>query len=68
MTNLYDQTDFKSRDVVLTFHVCLMARAMHQQSRAADIAPDSAALLPGSWRRWGQSVEALDGADEAETY
>ena len=68
MTYLYDQTDFKSRDVVLTFHVGLMARVMHQQSRAADIAPDSAALLPGSWRRWEQAVEAFDGIDEAETY
>jgi hypothetical protein len=68
MTNLYDQTDFKSRDVVLTFHVGLMARIMHRQSQAADIAPDSAALLPGSWRRWEQAVEAYDGVDEAETY
>jgi len=26
-TNLYDQADFKSRDVVLTFHIGLMLRA-----------------------------------------
>lgn len=68
MTNLYDQADFKSRDVVLTFHVGLMARMLHQQSRSADIAPDSAALLPGSWRRWEQAFETFDQADEAETY
>lgn len=51
MIHLYDQTDFKSRTIILTFPVGLMARVMHQQSRAADIPPDSAALLPSSWRR-----------------
>lgn len=68
MTNLYDQNDFKSRDVALTFHVGLMARIMHRQSRTADISPDSAALLQGSWRRWQQAVDAYDGVEEAETY
>ncbi len=68
MTNLYNQTDFKSRDVVLTFHVGLMARIMHRQSRTPDIAPDPAALLAGSWRRWEQAAEAYDGVEEAETY
>ncbi|MFF0790864.1 hypothetical protein [Streptomyces spiralis] len=67
-TNLYDQRDFKSRDVVLTFHVGLMLRMSYLQERQVPLAPDEAELLPGSWRRWEQAFEAYDSGDEAENF
>jgi hypothetical protein len=67
-TNYYDQKDFKSRDVVLTFHVGLMLRVWSRQERRVPVAPGPAALLPGSWRRWQQAFEAYDSGDEAENF
>jgi hypothetical protein len=67
-TNLYSQADFKSRDVVLTFHVGLMLRVEYQQERRVPLAPGPALLLPGSWRRWEQAFEAYDSGDEAENF
>jgi hypothetical protein len=67
-TNLYSQEDFKSRDVVLTFHVGLMLRVQYGQVREVPVAPGPADLLPGSWRRWQQAFEAYDSGDEAETF
>ena len=32
------------------------------------VAPESADLLPGSWRRWQQAFEAYDSGDEAENF
>jgi hypothetical protein len=67
-TNLYDQTDFKSRDVVLTFHIGLMLRVECAQEREVPVTPESGELLPGSWRRWRQAFEAYDSGDEAEAF
>lgn len=67
-TNLYDQADFKSRDVVLTFHVGLALRMSYLEERDVPVAPNQADLLPGSWRRWQQAFDAYDGGDEAETF
>src|SRR6266508_5602281 len=67
-TNLYDQRDFRSRDVALTFHVGLMLRLSYKQERQVSVTPSSAFLLPGSWRRWQQAFEAYDGGDEAEQF
>lgn len=67
-TNLYSQADFKSRDVVLTFHIGLMLRVQYAQERDVPVAPGPADLLPGSWRRWQQAFEAYDSGDEAETF
>jgi hypothetical protein len=57
-TNLYDQTDFKSRDVVLTFHIGLSLRVEYAKERK----------VPGSWRRWEQAADAYLSGDEAETF
>ncbi|QVT79308.1 hypothetical protein ENKNEFLB_01689 [Nocardioides aquaticus] len=65
-TNLYSQEDFKSRDVVLTFHVGLVLRMMSRE--VVPITESAAALLPAAWRRWDQAVEALQVAREAEDY
>jgi hypothetical protein len=67
-TNLYDQADFKSRDVVLTFHIGLMLRGEYAQERNVPVAPESAELLPGSWRRWQQAFDTYDSGDEAEAF
>jgi hypothetical protein len=67
-TNLYSQRDFKSRDVVLTFHLGLALRLQYAQDREVPVAPGSAELLPGSWRRWQQAFEAYESGDEAETF
>lgn len=67
-TNLYDQADFKSRDVALTFHIGLALRVHYAQERKVPVTPDSADLLPGSWRRWQQAFEAYESGDEAETF
>ena len=66
-TNLYSQAYFKSRDVVLTFHIGLMLRIEYAQEREVPVAPESAALSPGSWRRWQQAFDTYDSGDEAET-
>lgn len=50
-TNLYDQADFKSRDVALTFHIGLMLRVEYAQEGKVPVTPDSAELLPGVVRR-----------------
>jgi hypothetical protein len=67
-TNLYDQADFKSRDVVLTFHIGLMLRVAYAQEREVPVAPQQADLLAGSWRRWQQAFEAYESGDEAENF
>jgi hypothetical protein len=64
--NAYSQEDFKSRDVVLTFHVGLTLRIAEQ--RHPPISDTAASLLPGSWRRWEQAVDALSSAQEAEDF
>ncbi len=38
-TNLYDQADFKSREVVLTFHIGLMLRVEYVQERKVAVTP-----------------------------
>ena len=65
-THYYSQEDFTSRGVALTFRVGLMIRMWSQQERRVPVAPEPAATLPGSWRRWQQAFEAYDGGDEAE--
>jgi hypothetical protein len=67
-TFLYSQADFKSRDVVLSFHIGLMLRTMYLEERDVPVAPEPARLLPGSWRRWQQAFEAYDSGDEAENF
>jgi hypothetical protein len=67
-TNLYTQADFKSRDVVLTFHIGLAVRIEYLRERDIPVAPERAHLLSGAWRRWQQAFEAYDSGDEAENF
>jgi hypothetical protein len=67
-TNLYDQADFKSRDVALTFHIGLALRTKYLNDRRVPVTPQPASLLPGSWRRWQQAFASYESGDEAETF
>jgi hypothetical protein len=67
-TNLYSQADLKSRDVALTFHIGLALRLAYRDELRVPVAPSSAALLPGSWRRWQPALETYKGGDEAEDF
>lgn len=65
-TNLYAQEDFKSRDVVLTFHIGLMARvAAHHRRPIGEL---SAMLLDEQWERWERAVDAMTGAKHSEDF
>jgi hypothetical protein len=48
-TNLYEQRDFKSRDVVLTFHIDLTLRLEYAREGEVPVTVGPAELLPGSW-------------------
>jgi hypothetical protein len=67
-TNLYSQADFKSRDVVLSFHIGLMLRVAALNERRVPVAPEQASWVPGSWRRWQQAFKTYECGDEAETF
>jgi hypothetical protein len=67
-TNLYDQADFKSRDVAPTFHLGLALRVSYLSDRKVPVRPESADLLPGSWRCWEQVFEPYETGDEAENF
>jgi hypothetical protein len=67
-TNFYSQGDFKSRDVVLTFHIGLALRVSYLNEKRVPVKSLNAALLPGSWRRWQQAFDAYESGDEAETF
>ena len=64
--NLYSQDDFKSRDVVLTFHVGLALRMASRNE--VPIADAAAALLPDAWERWGNAIDALGVARAPEDF
>lgn len=64
--NFYSQEDFKSRDVVLTFHIGLMARVFSRVE--VPLTVNAAALLPTAWRLWEQAVEAMATGREAEDF
>jgi hypothetical protein len=64
--NCYSQEDFKSRDVVLTFHVGLALRIAAE--RRPPVSDGAVELIVGSWRRWQQAVDALGTAREAEDF
>lgn len=46
----------------------LALRTEYLQERQVPVAPESANLLPGSWRRWQQAFEAYDSGGEAENF
>jgi len=65
-TNYYAQVDFKSRDVVLTFHLGLAMRILTRHQ--VPISEGARAIFEPVWRRWEQAIEALGSAEEAEHF
>ena len=65
-TNLYTQNDFRSADVVLTFHVGLMARLASRDE--VPVTGEAASAFTEVWRRWEHAVETLNTAAEAEDF
>ena len=65
LTNYYSQADFKSMDVVLSFHLGLGMRISARQER--EYGPGRERLRP-AWRRLIQAAEELDKAEEAEDF
>lgn len=64
--NYYTQEDFKSVDVVLSFHIGVTTRAMaHWEPNAR---PQEVERLTETWRRWQQAADELDTAKEVEDY
>lgn len=65
-TNLYTQSDFKSRDVVLTFHIGLMTRLAARPRRRINELP--AMLLNEPWERWDRASKAMAAAEYPEDF
>ena len=66
MMNLYTQRDFKSADVVLTFHVGMVGRVMSRDQ--APLAPELKDAFSEPWRKWEDAVETMRVAQEAEDF
>jgi hypothetical protein len=64
--NYYTQDDFKSVDVVLSFHIGLTARVMARWKVSAR--PQEVERLTETWRRWQQAADQLDDAKEVEDF
>ncbi|HEX5116037.1 MAG TPA: hypothetical protein VFW65_12635 [Pseudonocardiaceae bacterium] len=65
-TNCYDQTDFKSLDQVLTYHIGLRA-VLHEQFKV-EPTEDQAEYVSKPWRRFARAQEAMNDAAEVEDY
>jgi hypothetical protein len=68
MTNLYLQSEFKSMDYVLSFHVGLMHRIMARQSQEPRTGDEERDRLITPWRKWEQAGKAAEEAEEAEDF
>jgi hypothetical protein len=67
-TNLYSADDFKSMDVVLSFHIGLMQRVADRQHKEPTATDDEEERIPRAWRQWRQATQAHDDAEEAEDF
>lgn len=65
MMNYYTQKDFKSADVVLTFHVGMVNRIMSRDD--APLKPELLDVFTEPWRKWEDAVDTMRTAREAET-
>lgn len=66
MMNLYTQRDFRSADVVLTFHVGFTARIISRDE--VPIISDLVDETQEVWRKWEDAAEQLLHAQEAEDF
>jgi hypothetical protein len=66
MMNFYTQRDFKSADVVLTFHVGMVGRVMSRDE--TPLAPELKGAFSEPWRKWEDAAETMRAAQEAEDF
>lgn len=64
--NLYSHDQHPSMDHVLSFHCGLMLRVVDRQRKESHEGEEQ--YLPGTWRRFGQAVDAFNTAEEAEDF
>jgi hypothetical protein len=67
-TNLYAQSEYKSMDYVLSFHIGLMHRVFARQSRSAQTGEEERDRLRLPWRKWEQAAKDSEEVDEAEQF
>ncbi len=67
-TNLYSQEHFPSLDYILSFHIGLALRIAAQSEKQAAAGSAEHQRFLGPWRRWEQTVQAIDLAEEAEDF
>jgi hypothetical protein len=67
-TNLYLQSEFKSMDYALSFHIGLTMRVFAKQARSARTGEEERDRLLTPWRKWEQAARASEDADEAEDF
>lgn len=65
-TNLYSQDDFPEMEQALIFHIGLGV-FMAERERT-DMEEEQLAHVSAPWRRFSQTVDAMNSADEAEDY
>lgn len=65
-TNLYLQSEFRSLDFAISFHVGLTARVM--AGARPRVSEEEQRRFLAVWRQWTEAAEALDNADEAEHF
>lgn len=68
LTNLYLQSEFKSLDYLLSFHIGLMHRILARQSQEPRTGDEEHDRLMIPWRKWEQAGKAAEKADEAEDF
>jgi len=64
--NFYTQDDFKSADVVLTFHIGLAARLLTR--RSVPLTQEAESMFPDVWRKWADAENTMRDAIEAEDF
>lgn len=65
-TNLYTQSEFKSADYCLSFHIGVMMRVMDRDRVEPEEGVEDE--VGTAWRKFEQAVEAFKSADEAEAF
>lgn len=67
--NYYPQSDFKSRDVVLTFHVGMAVRwASGQHQPNPPMTEEATALLGDTWDLWMRAAEVMGSAEHVDDF
>ena len=66
LTNLYNQEQWPSYNMALTYHVGL--RVVLSERSRKDIPEDNRSLVPVAWRKYNQAIDTFNASDEAEGF